>query len=117
VARAEFEAGADLGSVIASHPDSVWAWAARGAELLAAADPVGAYAHASTGWSLWLSASPGGGAESGRGVPDGALLAVSLLGLAAAELSLTQPLDRARDFLADQGLRLEEPELLARLTR
>ncbi|MDR2253776.1 MAG: DUF3151 family protein [Bifidobacteriaceae bacterium] len=117
VARAEHQAGADLGSVVAGHVDSAWAWGAWAAEALDAGDTADAYARAFLGHVVGFRELKSRGWAEGQPVHDPVLLSALILGLASEALGDQRHADRSRDFLAQLGHRLDDPALLDRLRR
>jgi hypothetical protein len=116
-ARAEYEAGADLKSVVGARPQSAWAWSALGAAALADGDAVSAYSHALVGRALGLKALEDGGWVEGQPVGDAVLLALMVTALAAESLGIVEPAERARALIAAQGHDPGDRRLLAALAR
>ncbi|MDR0366378.1 MAG: DUF3151 family protein [Bifidobacteriaceae bacterium] len=113
VARAEYQAGADLRSVAASYPDSGWAWAALGAESLQSDQPADAYAFAFLGHVIAFKALTDGGWQEGQPVGATALLAAQVLGLAAQQIGDLPRYERSQTFLAEAGYSIDDLSLLA----
>ncbi|MDR1442177.1 MAG: DUF3151 family protein [Bifidobacteriaceae bacterium] len=116
-AQAEFEAGADLKSVVKAHVQSGWAWSALAAAALAGGDPVSAYSHAALGRGLSLQALHRDGWTPGQPVSDAFLLAVMVWGLACEALGEPDLARRAQGLLAQSGHDLHDDGLLERLAR
>ncbi|MDR1188989.1 MAG: hypothetical protein LBK95_16330 [Bifidobacteriaceae bacterium] len=117
VALAEYEAGADLGSVARDRPDSGWAWGALGAAALRRGDAVVAYSHAYLGRALSFQAAKGAGWAEGQPITAPVLLSVIVGGLAAESLGMEEAAAQARSFLAALGHDIDDPCLLESLTR
>ncbi|MDR2374237.1 MAG: DUF3151 family protein [Bifidobacteriaceae bacterium] len=115
VARAQYQAGADLGSVVAAHLDSAWAWGALGAAALDSGDPVAAYSHAFMAHAIGFRALDEAGWAEGQPVTDAVLLALIVTGLAARALGANDQAERARAFVQSQGHAIDDQQLLAGL--
>ncbi|MDR1634327.1 MAG: DUF3151 family protein [Bifidobacteriaceae bacterium] len=116
-ARAEYEAGADLKSVLSARLDSGWAWSALGAAALQDGDYVLAYAHSLLGQELALRALRQAAWSEGQPVSAAVLLGAMVLGLAAESLGAREQARSARAFVANQGCDIHDTELLASLVR